>query len=237
MLSIDIRNDIDSLLGAFGDDTYFVHEVARLTEMFGALGEHLALIAKGGGNIDAGGRNINQLLSSLSAAMATVEVRRLFASVDTVQGVIKASRLQQHAGEELKQLRADIDKFSHAFDVFVRQQTPVNAVPLFTSASDLRAKLSGFQSALRLVRLALAADLPDTDIGTLSIIFFAPELSAINVALKLRAIDRIYTELAELLDEPTDMAPLRLGKIESGSLWLQILGSAAVLSLLGKTDL
>lgn len=53
-----------------------------------------------------------------------------------------------------------------------------------------------------------------------------------NLVIKLTAVDHLYNELCNLLEVSSAEYPLRVGRMEVGSLWLKIFGESKVVALL-----
>lgn len=126
-----------------------------------------------------------------------------------------------------------IESFSSDYESFIRNRKKMSVFYLLISANELRNALFGFKDALIFIDQNLRST-PDgikDELEELSL-FFTSSMSLSAFIMKLSAIDNIYSEVCELLNISSREYPIQISKIESGSLWADILGYPKVIALL-----
>lgn len=234
MLSVVVKAQVDQLLGDLGDEQPFMQALAAVSSGFGPVIEALASIAQGGNNATSGGTTIHGHLANFNRLLTAVDLRQFYASLEVTRAGLLRTDLPEASRTELQALANDIEKFGNAFGAYMKAQTPQNATKLVTEGYRAHTHILGFKSGLRVVGHGLEIQGPqNAETGELSIILTST-LGIRDIAERLTALDDIYTELAMLMGISIGDAPLRVAKIESGSLWVKILGSLTVLTLIAK---
>jgi hypothetical protein len=130
-------------------------------------------------------------------------------------------------------LAGEIADLLELYDTYMSQKSGVNALPLVTSAHELRLKLTEFKQTVKLVIDAMSTQYQTRVASEAEVsVQFSSEQSVQSFWMKLRAIEQIYSELCQLLNVSQASHPLRILKIESGSMFLSLGGDVVVVGAL-----
>jgi hypothetical protein len=125
-----------------------------------------------------------------------------------------------------------VKSFFDQYDTFVREPIPSQTLRVISLAGSLLSTIRFARAFLISLRSALSpVGEVRPDESEVSI-FLSATSSFHQVLVKLKAIDEIYSELSQLLEVSTSEHPLRAIRVESGSLWLKLIGESRVIGLL-----
>lgn len=125
-----------------------------------------------------------------------------------------------------------VEQVSELYDTYLSQQQAKKALPLIFAAQRLDAHLRTFFSMIRTVVAELESSAPiGSDEGELSLVL-PGEMAFGDFLRRLQALKDIYTELCNLFSVDEGQHPLRIGKIESGSLWARLFGETKIIALI-----
>jgi hypothetical protein len=233
MLSLHLAEKIDALVAALGPESYFARTLGRINEAFSPLPDYMKSIASGGNALSGAAGSMHGHFAQLSRTTREISARQFFSSYEAVRSAL----VQFGAGKAVEQehesaaILADIEIFAGAYDTFVAEPTPPNAVPLILRAVELHQTLVGFLRALRFVRARLKPEVPDIPGSARLSIIFSSRPSLSGLVAQLQALNDLYSEVARMIG---DDVPLQVVKVETGTSFIDILGSAAVITFVGK---
>ena len=124
------------------------------------------------------------------------------------------------------------DNFIESVDSYWRVRGDSNLMLVIVAAARLTASIDTLRSIAGSLTKSFNAPAFENYQGDSLSIFLYSKLTYAEFADKLRVVQSLYEECAELLNVSLAQNPLRIAKIESGSTWLDILGSAAVIALM-----
>jgi hypothetical protein len=156
------------------------------------------------------------------------------AEVQTTAGLFLRQSTTSNAG--VVELLHDLNEFLEQYEAALQFQRPSNSLLLVTAADRLAHSLATTRDVLSLVRDALANAIPPESLPEaerFSLILFTSESFSEFVA-KLTSIQRIYSELCDVLGAPEHAESASIAKIESGSMWVDILGLPRVVKLMAS---
>ncbi len=154
---------------------------------------------------------------------ATFSQRHLFKGLEHFQAALTQLQLSQPQSPELiLSLKQHIEAFSDLYDVFITNGTGLNALPVVLAAQDLNVKFQTLMQSLQMIEnlvgnhdVAGSAEAPIT-------IWLPAHFDLKDFGRRLLAVQALYTELCMLLSVSESDHPLRISKIESGSLWVKV---------------
>ena len=180
---------------------------------------------------DEARRQANKVVEELKKA----ETATLFAHIFSLERSLREieGALVDNEAAWLNSYLGRLRQFSAAYEAFFKNYRFGDLVRLLRVTMTVRDWVESGRVHLRLIRdnIASAAAHAGPDEGTLTL-FFESEFLVSDLAAKLSAIYRIYSELCQYLSVAEYQHPLRAAKIESGSLWVSLIGSAVVVGLM-----
>jgi hypothetical protein len=211
----------------------FIAVIADLANDADKMGENLLRIATGGSQQGEGAARLHGYLAKVHQTTSAVSQRQFFKSLEHFQTVI--SRFQsQHpkASDLVGELKNQVERFSDLYDVFITNGSGVNAVHVILAAKDLNARTNVFMRTLQMV----CEQLGDHDVAgrtedTLTL-WLPGHFELGDFARRLLALNELYSEICMLLSVSLNEHPIRISKIESGSLWVKAFGESRVIGLM-----
>lgn len=125
-----------------------------------------------------------------------------------------------------------LDEFAEAYNNYVVNQTGVNALPLLMVARRLKQTLSNLRGLLEHINVNSSGpmDMREDEAEFSMVLTNVSDLQ--DFARKLAALSALYAEICYVLEVSVASHPLRVGKIESGSLWTRLFGDARAIGLM-----
>ncbi len=194
----------------------------------------LSQIATGVGNsIADNGNALHSDFASLNNVTRTHNVRVIFQEIESLSRSLSQELCEglEHTGYVKDQVLIALDEFAELYNKYVVHQTGINAVPLLLASRRVSAAVAALRGFLEYIRNNMSDLLRADGEAELSLALF--KVSDVrDFAVKLIALQDLYDELSGLLDVSTSSHPLRIGKIESGSLWTRVFGDMKVIGLM-----
>ena len=233
MHSFELHRNIERFFSELDSIRPFTAGVAVLARYMDALNQHLSDIAEGGEKLNQGAGQIHALLAHAHRTTAGINHRQFFKALEYFQRSLPTLQPSSSAQSELiSQLNARIEEFAELYDTFLSGQSGKNALPVLLTARQLQTNLQTFFDSLQLVEESLAsADIPNMDEDEL-VLWLPSNFDLIDFTRRLDALHSIYSELCMLLSIPEGSHPLRISKIESGSLWAKVFGETRVIGMI-----
>ncbi len=233
MHSFELQQNIDHFFSEIERFKPFTDAVSALADAANALERHLIGVGEGGIKQSEAAAQIHNLLSRVNFTTSAVNHRQFFKALEHFQGSIKQFQSSPSPKAELvSHLNAKIEKFADLYDVFLSNQSAKCAVPLILAAQKLETKLQVLMSSLQLFEECVGLhDIPSSSEAPLAL-WLPAHIDLTDFARKLQALQSIYSELCMLLSVSESDHPLRISKIESGSLWAKVFGDSRVVGLM-----
>ncbi|MCI3910587.1 hypothetical protein MQC82_13530 [Pseudomonas viridiflava] len=211
----------------------FIRVVADLANDVEKMGENLLKIAAGGNSQGDGAARLHAHFARVHGGTSGVSQRQFFRALEHFQFIISQFE-SQHPKEAdfIVDLRHEVERFSDLYDVFITNGSGVNAVHVILAAKDLYLRTSTFMSTLQLVDEHLGDHEVAGSAEAEMTMWLSGHLGLGDFAAQLLALQRMYSELCMLLSVSESQYPIRISKIESGSLWVKLFGESKVIDLL-----
>jgi hypothetical protein len=176
---------------------------------------------------------LKQAVDSIIAHLSGVSSRSLFREIDLLVNTLNDSlNIQKDTAGCLSD---HIVYFSDAYDSYTRQPSRQNALKLLLMGHELYIRIQTYlglgQSLVE--AYSLSEKIPFDSEGELLMILPAVE-TVEEAVICLKSILSIYGEICILAGVSCQSYPLRLCKIDSGSLWVKLFGESRVMGLACK---
>ncbi|MBJ2142677.1 hypothetical protein JC796_18205 [Delftia acidovorans] len=222
---------IDNFFFTLQEANIFIKTISDLAKYNKKSDHHLDLIATGGGNrINEGASNMHAHFADVASITAGISHRKFFyASEQFLKAIDLLNSVLTPEGSKLKILHQDAERFTDLFDSYLSQKTPKIAHPIIFLAERLDAEINTTIELLTAIRFTLTPnEIPHNDDSQISLIL-PEQFSLKNFAQRLLALQEIYSELCALFQVSEVDHPLRIIKLESGSLWALLIGNTKII--------
>lgn len=210
------------------------HELLSLVEktigVDKSINEHIKqLAASNDGNvINNKGSEIRQLVLSLPSVVMQTDAREFFREIEILDKKLLDLFEDENGFSDFHEIIDSIDQLADCFNKFVKGWPPVVGSELLITARRVDLNLQNFENFLKFL---VAKDHNDTpgegESEFLLILQTTNDLD--DFIARLIAISEIYAELAQILK--VSLQPMRVAKIESGSLLTILIGDTKVVGL------
>jgi DNA repair exonuclease SbcCD ATPase subunit len=232
MLHQTLIQRIEGSLQSLDNATNLVEVLDSFEELNELVDQQIAGIAEGG-NITGYGNSLNAQFASLSSVIKQLNPRKLFKDIEVFQQhLLIAIGTDTDETKQVIKVLDELDAFAEAYNVYVTNQIGANAFALLLVSRRLRQSLANLREFLEYITKNYSRTLtPAENEAEFSLfLLYVPHLP--HFAEKLKALQALYEELCYLLDISVASCPLRIGKIESGSLWTRLFGDSKAVSLM-----
>lgn len=233
MQSFEFQRTIERFFGESEKFQPFITVVSELAKAADGMTDFIKRISLGGSSQNDGAAHLHNHLARVHQATSSISQRQFFKALEHFQSALSQFQPAQSQNSDLiPDLRHEIERFSDLYDVFITNGSGVNALPVILAARDLNNKFLTLMGSLQMV---------DEFVGNHDIAGSAEAALAIwlpahfdlgDFARRLLAVQGLYSELCMLLSVSESEHPLRVSKIESGSLWAKLFGESRVIGLL-----
>jgi hypothetical protein len=233
VLSFQLRNEALKLLSAFEDAEVFFQMLSAINSSFPEVDRYLGQIGEGGDKATNAANQLRNHLAQLRNVVKDINIRSFYSSLEGFQ--VSLRKAKEYGLDDLNiidGISKSIDSFADKFEAFIGAYTPPTAAPVITEARKLSSMLNGFKTALLFFESNLEQQHYEIEEHEELSLLLPSTMSLHQFAIKLLALDLIYSEVSSLLDISTSEHPLIISKIESGSLWAKVLGNNRVIGLM-----
>lgn len=233
MHAFELQRAISRVFADFDSYKPFLSAVAALAKSSEVMHEHLPWVAQGGEKLNQGAGRILAHLAQAHQTTATINNRQFFRALEHFQRSITQLQPSPTSRTQLiSHLNEQIEQFAGLYDTFLSGQSGDRALPLILAAQNLQAQLEVFLDSLQLFEEAVGMnDIPNSAEAPLAI-WLPSHLDLSDFARRLLALQSLYSELCMLLSVAEADHPLRISKIESGSLWARVFGESRVIGMM-----
>lgn len=233
MHTYEFQKTINRLFADPDDIAPFTNALSVLAQSVQVVVSHLGAIAEGGDKVNQGAGQIFGYLANAHRITSKVNNRHFFRALEHFQGIISQFQPAHTPNSKLiLNLNAKVDEFAGLYDTFLSHQNAKSALPMILAAHNLHTTIVTLIDTLQFFEESVGMyDVPASSEASLAILL--PEhLGLADFANRLQALQSLYSELCMLLSISESNHPLRISKIESGSLWAKVFGEATVVGLI-----
>lgn len=235
MTALHLRNAIDKFFDQISEADNFIDGLALISRHGDTLDSPIEHIAAGGNRLNEGANSLHNAFASLSRSTANINNRSFFKSLEKFQtGLEDLQKIWIGECEPFKQLRGEIEKFAALYDQYLSAQNGTRARPLIFLAQRLHAELQIFVALLAAIRTSSIPEEVRSSSDSQIFILLPERMSLKDFAERLIVLQTIYSEICALFQVSEVDHPLRIGKIESGSLWALLFGNTKVVETMAS---
>jgi len=233
MHSFELRHTIDQVLLDVADAEPLFTAVATLSMVFDAMTEPLLVIAEGGNKLPEATAALHARFAGLSRVTAGINPRRFYQGLERLQQGLARMRSPALPDDKLiSELSSGVEEFAAVYDAFLARPSGKTAIPLILQARTLNDRLPVLMNTLAALR-SRQADSGTLDERSAEMTLSLPAVSTLpDFARRLLALDTLYNETCVLMGISRSEQPLRISKIESGSLWARVVGDRRAIAWL-----
>lgn len=235
MLQITLARSVDEAYRAIKDAAPLWEVLDAFDALFSQLQAHLLGISEGGEKLPSNSSEIHGKLASFSNTLRRFNARKIFKGIENLQLCLSASlgRAEEVGDHKfVTELLQILEEFSDGYNEYVAYQSGAHALPLLIRANRLRILLITLQNFLLYLKETYSGTAQMID-GEAVFSMVLPHVTNVqDFATRLAALQALYDELCYMLGVSTASHPLRIGKIESGSLFTQLFGDTRVIGLM-----
>lgn len=234
MHAFELQIHISKLFAELESTRPFTEALSALAQSAKVMESNLTGIAIGSDQMHQAANQIHVHLSQVSQTTSAINQRQFFRALEHFQRGIAQLLPYTPKNQLIANLDANIEQFSAVYDEFISKQSGRKALPLVMAARSLETQIGVFFDSLQILdELIGAYDIPGSTEGSLAILL-PSHLSLTSFANRLLALQSMYTELCMLLSVSESDYPLRISKIESGSLWAKVFGESRIVAMIAS---
>jgi hypothetical protein len=233
MLSLEVQQSLDSFLRQRFEFSPLLEALESIAGFYEASNQYILGQANGGDKLNQSSGALQSRFASLHILTREIAPRKVYGAFEALKSAI-AEDLDTELAEDkfFQAFRQGIERFIELYDAYLMTQSPENAANLMLESSKINERVKLVLDALTFFvnsnRSSGVAAQSETEV---SLVLFHVE-SLNDYIAKLSAFRNLYSELCLLLGTTEGSHPLRILKIESGSLWIRVFGDTRVTQLL-----
>lgn len=233
MLSLEFSSRLQAFKARVEQHQAFTNAVDKLAMQFRDCHEEFCRLAEGGEKQTHAASQLQSVFSLLHKTTATIAPRVFYRSLESYTAdIVDLFAPPLDARPVVKQLTKSIGLFADLYGSYLATPTGSTAAPLILEANTLHHLIQSTFATLDVIEdLASNDTVAQNGELELSIALYQPTTYG-ELIEKLRALQSIYGELCHLLSVSQVDFPLRIGRVETGSLWLKVFGETRVIQLI-----
>jgi hypothetical protein len=233
MHTFELQRSIKLFFAQFEMFDPFKTALSELAKSALTMESHLPGLARGGDRLNHNASQIHNYFSQVRQTTAKINQRQFFKALEHFHGAISQLKPTHIPVSTLiSSLDAEVEEFAILYDAFLSHQSGENALPLLLAAKLLNAKIETLFNTLQLIESIIGEEYVPSNSESAFSLFLPENLDLLAFSRKLLAIQAIYSELCMLLSVSENTHPLRISKIESGSLWVKLFGEPRAVGMM-----
>lgn len=236
VLAFEKRDGAVKLLKVLTEAKAFFSVLDVMNSYFLKTDDYIVEIGKGGTKLQPTANQLHAYLAGFRNHPTDYTVREFYRSLEEVQrGLTFYNESGLDKLNVARPIASKINDFSIKYDEFIKLYTPELAALVIIEARKLSSMLDALWTSLLFVENRFSEEGEVEAIyenNEKLLILLTSSMSLGDFGRKLVAIDKIYKELCDLANVSRSEFPLIIKKIESGSLWAELLGSKKVIDLM-----
>ena len=233
---LNLRQSIDSFFEQLASSKVFLEGIKEIAGYSEKASTYIEIISLGGTTqINEYGAKLHAHFSNLFQVTAKTSNRQFFKDLENFQRALRKLQTDWFAtGQPFDDLLQSIDALADIYDTYLAQRGGANARKLVACAQKLNDQIPIFIEVLSSVCEAVGPqEIPSSQDSKISVVL--PEnFSLKDFAERLLALQSIYSELCALFQVSEVDHPLRIGKVESGSLWALLFGNTRIVEMMAS---
>jgi hypothetical protein len=234
MLQLHLLQRVDSAISAMNNAKSLFEIIEALANANNLIETRLLGIAEGSGHqISENASSIHSYLAAISNITRGHSARILFREVEVLSNRLsEALVVGVSDAKEIVFILSELDDFAEAYNAYVAEQTGTKALPLLLISRSIKNSLDRLRGFLEYVRNnTIDVQIPSSEESEFSLILY--QVVDLNkFTEKLSSLGELYRELCYVMDISEAAHPLRIAKIESGSLLTRLFGDTRVVALM-----
>lgn len=230
---LHLRKSIEAYFDQLSQAEAFIDGLTSLAKYAASSTLLLEGITLGGNKLNESAGNLHTHYANVSQITSKINNRLFFKAIENFQQSVRLLQREWSSDSEpFNRLYREVDEFAGLYDKYLAFQSGQNAYPLLFLAHKLKTSLTVFIELLFALKDSIDfQDEPSDSDSKLSLVL--PErLSLKSFADRLLALQSMYSELCALFDVSEIDHPLRIGNIESGSLWTVLFGHTKIIEMM-----
>jgi len=176
--------------------------------------------------------SLSNNLTDAQADMKKMSSRKFFANASDLTLIFRELLRQVSEAEPLvSKILSELNHLQNAFDEYTQQHTSSRVLTVVMRAYDFVEQLDTFEKYVEFIGAALSLDDEPKEYEDTLSLYLPASLTFEEFISRLDSINLIYRELADIVGISTSSEPLRIGKVESGSLWATVFGNSILIGL------
>lgn len=229
MNALKLSQAIDDFFSQINEAEPFTKAISLFSNYLDNILPQLEALSAGGSKIPQLGNNIHNLFIGASELPLNINIRKFFQGFDHfISTVDKLRNTWSSKHDRFKKLQDDAERFADLYGSYLSTKIPIIGYKLIFSARELQLELNIILELLASIRSTLTPEeIPNNNESELSIIL-PEQFNLKSFGLRLIALQHIYSELCNLFNISEVDSPLRIQRVESGSLWALLFGNTKV---------
>lgn len=234
MHAFELQIRISKLFSELENTRPFTDALSALAQSAKVMESNMPGIAIGSDKMQQAANQIHVHLSQVSQTTSVINHRQFFRALEHFQLCISQLLPYTLKNELIANLNANVEQFAVVYDEFISKQSSRNALPLVMAARSLETQIRVFFDSLKILEELIGTyDIPGSTEDSLAILL-PSNISLTGFANRLLALQSMYSELCMLLSVSESDYPLRISKIESGSLWAKVFGESRTVAMIAS---
>jgi hypothetical protein len=237
MTAKDLITRIDTFIEVLNPKNYVVSALCKMSTEFAEVRDiHFSPIDSTDNNsIIQGHKSTRSRLNNTVSLSKDISPRQVFLELQSIDAAVDLfiSQLAPDESLTLKQIKHQLSDFSQAYERFIASYSYSDCLTFLTAADSLHTAVQATIDMLTVVKRRLVAFVPaPKDKERLLSVYLPTDDDFAVFAIRVEALAAIYAELCALLKLSKKQRELRVIKVESGSLWAELLGNPKVIGML-----
>jgi hypothetical protein len=233
MNSFELKQSIDAFFDAIDQSSIFVSVVSALAMRADDMDTQLTGIAEGGPKVNDVAGQIHSHLSRTGRTTSSFNHRQFFRSLEHFKESLELLQSQDSKSEKvISELGELVEEFAGLYDAFLSNPGAKEALPLLLAARRIDRMLITLIGSLRLLSKVSEAKATLDEAEAFLSIWLHGHMEFGEFVTRLAAIQSLYSQLCTLFSVSESEFPLRISKIESGSLWAKLFGESRVVGMM-----
>jgi hypothetical protein len=228
MLQIQIADSLREKKEAIYSDVTLYSALKSLNEAYVSYEKILAGISEPASKDTL--HALGQAIDSSKVILSGVSSRSLFREIDLLAHKLNASLNSQ--SEMTDSISGRIEHFADFFDSYASQPSNQKALRLLLIGHELYIRIQTYLGLSQSLVEAYSSSEKSPSEGEAEMLLLLPAVETVEDAVNcLKCILAIYNEFCTLTRASSQSFPLKLCKIDSGSLWVKLFGESRTIGL------